>query len=44
LGVDEISTYSPVDELTLLMKWAVDEMAVDESPPHRVCHWQAFPA
>ncbi len=35
LGVDEMSTYSPIDELTLLMKWAVDEMAVDESPPHR---------
>jgi hypothetical protein len=28
-------TYSPVDELTLSMKWAVDEMAVDESPQHR---------
>jgi len=26
--------YSSVDELTLLMKWAIDEMAVDESPPH----------
>ncbi len=25
-----MSTYSPVDELTLSMKWAVDEMAVDE--------------
>jgi len=34
LGVDEMSTYSPVDELTLSMKWAVNEMAVDESPPH----------
>jgi hypothetical protein len=30
-----MSTYSPVDELTLSMKWAVNEMAVDESPPHR---------
>ncbi len=28
-----MSTYSPVDELTLLMKWAVNEMAVYESPP-----------
>jgi hypothetical protein len=36
LGVNEMFTYSPVDELTLLMKWAVDEMAVDESPTHRV--------
>jgi hypothetical protein len=35
LGFDELSTYSPVDELTLSMKWAVDEMAVDESPPHQ---------
>ncbi len=34
LGVDEMSTYSPVDELTLLMKLSVDVMAVDESPPH----------
>jgi hypothetical protein len=30
-----MSTYSPVDELTLSMKWAVDEMAVKESPPHQ---------
>ncbi len=30
-----MSTYSPVDELTLSMKWAVNEMAVDESPPYR---------
>ncbi len=29
-----MSTWSPVDELTLSMKWAADEMAVDESPPH----------
>jgi hypothetical protein len=29
-----MSTYSPVDELTLSIKWAVDEMAVDESTPH----------
>jgi hypothetical protein len=36
LGVDEMSTYSPVDELILLMKWAFDEMAVDESALH---HW-----
>jgi hypothetical protein len=35
LGADEMSSSSPVDELTLSMKWAVDEMAVDESPPHQ---------
>ncbi len=29
--MDEMSTYSPVNELTLSMKLAVDEMAVDVS-------------
>jgi len=30
LGVAELSNYSPVDVLTLSMKWAVNE-----SPPHQ---------
>ncbi len=43
-----MSTYSPVDELTLAMKWAVDEMAVDEmavdeSPSHRLFFKPAGP-
>ncbi len=34
VGVDELTPVSPVDQLTESTSWSVDELVVDESPPH----------